>query len=80
MHSKKEIITPSALVYLYGLHTDVLMFEVGYSWPRATRIFIHWCMGVGLYSVKCPDMAQNGPKPGVVLPVRIHQNLHKIHL
>lgn len=80
VHSKKKMITPSALVCLYGLHTDVLMFEVGYSWPRGTRISIHWCMAAALHSLKCPDTVQNDPKSGIILPVRKHQNLHKILL
>lgn len=80
MHSKKKTITPSALLCLYGLHTDVLMFEVGYSQPRDTRISIHWCVAAALYSLKHPDMAQSGPKSGIVLPVRKYQNLHEILL
>lgn len=50
------------LVYLYGLHTYVLMFGVGYSQPRDTRISVHCCMGASLYSLKCADMAEKCPK------------------
>lgn len=64
VHSKKKIITPSALLCLYGLHTDGIIFGVRYSWPRDTRISIHWGMAAALYSLKCPDTAQNGPKSG----------------
>jgi len=40
----------------------MLMFGVGYSQPRDTRISIHWCLGAALYSLKCPDIANKDPK------------------
>lgn len=40
----------------------MLMFGVGYSQPRGTRISIQQCMGAALYSLKCPDMAKKSPK------------------
>lgn len=53
------MITRLALVYLYELHTDVIMFGFGYS----LSLGIPESLSTGsLCSLKCPDVEENGPK------------------